>query len=170
MDLADRAFVTVVMSVVGDAADGRGGFDNVDRLADQALRPFQDSEGCQNLILQRSTGKQGMQRLGGQGTGGGRRGFRGAPAEVVHASHQCDHRQKSSADHAREGKPAENEDGSTRGGRRVVDDDGCLRGGRETERVREPDFQRHRVRAHGGDLREIDLKLRLCAWRREAAS
>src|SRR3990172_7208496 len=170
MDPADRALDVAIEGDVrglGVPADGGGGFDNVDRLPHQALRPFQDRQGCQNLIFQRPAGEQGMHRLGGNGAGSGRSALRGAPSEEVNAPNDCDHHHHGHAYQAHDGKPTEHEDRSTWGRRRVFDDHGCLRGRLETERVHEPDFQRHRVRAYGSYLREIGLKLRLGgAWRR----
>src|SRR3990172_5103593 len=169
MDPADRALYVAIEGDVGGlgvAADGGRRFDNVDRLTHQALRPFQDREGCQNLILQRPAGKEGMQRLGGHGAGSGRRGFPGAPSEEVNASAQCNHHHNGHAYQAQDGKRAERDDRRPYGRRRVFDDDGCLCGGLETERVLEPDFQRHRVRPDGGDLRKIGLELRLRGVRR----
>src|SRR3990172_9423829 len=93
MDPADRA---LYVAIEGDIrglrvpADGGGGFDNVDRLTHQALRPFQDREGCQNLIFQRPAGKEGMQRLSGNGAGSGRRALRGAPSGIVNGPAHCD--------------------------------------------------------------------------------
>src|SRR3990172_2911995 len=103
MDPADRALHVAIEGDVrglGVPADGGGGFDDVDRLAHQALRPFQDREGCQYIIFQRSPGKEGMRRLDVNGAGSGRSGLRGPPSEEVNASAQCHHHHHGHANQA----------------------------------------------------------------------